>query len=94
MTKTEQIAALVSAGYPENVAKLIVAGQAGSADAKVAPTAKARPVNTAPYTLARGNYKGHPTVTFSRDGSRPVVMGHGKIKLVLQHADALRKIVG
>lgn len=73
----------------------------GSANAAVAPTAKVRrtapatkPANTAPYSLVQGNYQGHPTITFTRDGSRPVSMGYAKIRLVLAHADALRKIVG
>lgn len=68
----------------------------GAADAKVAQTAKSRKTpdaNAADYTLVRGQFKGHPTVTFTADGRRPISMGHGKIKLVLAHADALRKIV-
>lgn len=79
----------------------------GSANATVAPTAivervskprTAKPstpaTNPAAFTLKPGSYKGHPIVAFESNTARPFALGYSKLRVILAHADALRKIVG
>lgn len=91
------------------VAAVMAQMSGGGANATVAPTAivervrkpraqaptTPRPATSpASYTVTSTSYKGFPTVTFTADGRRPISLGYAKIRLVLAHADALRKIVG
>lgn len=79
---------------------------AGTANAAVAPTARtvksgsnaaakpARPaVDYSAYHIATATFRGFHVVTFTKDGARPITLGYSKIRMVLAHAEALRKLV-
>ena len=72
-----------------------------SANATVAPTAVtrkvAKPATVTPpasYRIKASKYKGHDVVSFESDTARPFALGFTKLRIVLAHADALRKLVG
>lgn len=75
-----------------------ISPEAGAANATVAPTSvvrKTKPVaNAASYRITATKYKGHDVVSFDSDTARPFALGFTKLRVVLAHADALRKMVG
>lgn len=78
-----------------------ISPEAGAANATVAPTAvvrKTKPAapaaQPAAYRITATKYKGHDVVSFDSDTARPFALGFTKLRVVLAHADALRKLVG
>jgi len=48
----------------------------------------------APLKISGSEFKGHPMVSFEREGSMPWSLSVKKIKTILDNADKIRKIVG
>lgn len=96
----DQIAALVSMLTGGGTANAAVAPTAVTRKVKrtaPAASASAKPATATDYSAyvpRVSSYEGFPTITFEAEGKRPISMGFSKVRIVLAHADALRKLVG